>query len=102
MRSIERLSRRSREKQKVRVLLFCATALQRQYSRRGYILYPMWVSSYRARGAGSIARVMEKKYRGAMNEVAIQSIGWLSAGTLLVTLITQIVGQWRDHTSKGV
>jgi MtN3 and saliva related transmembrane protein len=37
-----------------------------------------------------------------MNDVATQLIGWLSAGTLLVTLVTQIVGQWRDHTSKGV
>ena len=37
-----------------------------------------------------------------MNEFATNAIGWASAGVLLATLITQIVGQWRDRSSKGV
>jgi MtN3 and saliva related transmembrane protein len=37
-----------------------------------------------------------------MNEVTTNAIGWMSATVLLVTLITQIAGQWRDHSSKGV
>jgi MtN3 and saliva related transmembrane protein len=37
-----------------------------------------------------------------MNAMATQIVGWLSAATLLATLIVQIVSQWRDRSSKGV
>ena len=30
------------------------------------------------------------------------AVGWLSAATLLATLVTQVVAQWRDRSSKGV
>jgi uncharacterized protein with PQ loop repeat len=35
-------------------------------------------------------------------EVWSNIIGWLSASALLITLVAQIVTQWRDRTSKGV
>ena len=37
-----------------------------------------------------------------MSQVWIDIIGWLSASALLITLVAQIVTQWRDRTSKGV
>ena len=37
-----------------------------------------------------------------MHNLATEIVGWISAMALLATLITQVVGQWRDRTSKGV
>jgi uncharacterized protein with PQ loop repeat len=37
-----------------------------------------------------------------METLYIDLVGWLSAGALLATLITQVTKQWRNPTSKGV
>jgi MtN3 and saliva related transmembrane protein len=37
-----------------------------------------------------------------MSSTWISIVGWSSAGILLATLISQIVTQWRDRSSKGV
>jgi uncharacterized protein with PQ loop repeat len=31
-----------------------------------------------------------------------EPIGWLSSAVLLATIVSQILKQWHDHTSRGV